>query len=35
MDKIVEAVAIAAGLSVVARNVAELIKLWRDRERDE
>lgn len=35
MTKIATIIACVAGLSVVARNVAELIKMFRDRNRDE
>ena len=35
MTKIATAIAIVAGLSVTARNVAELIKMFRDRRKDE
>lgn len=35
MTKIATAIAIVAGLSVTARNLAELVKMFRERNRNE
>jgi len=35
MKIITEVVAVAAGLSIIARNIAEIVKIRRERKRDE